>query len=61
MEEGFGGFSTQWNHVSENLPHNGSKFQPLFHTMETGFARFFHGVGNGGGGAVWASPYWDEI
>jgi hypothetical protein len=44
METSFPGFSTQWKHVSENFPHNGSMFRHVFHTMETCFAQRFHTV-----------------
>ena len=44
MEAGFGGFSTQWKRVSGFFSHNGSRFWALFHTMETCFTGFFHGV-----------------
>ena len=55
METCFGGFSTQWKRVSENFPHNGSRFRGFFHTMERCFGRVFHGVekaGRAGWGVV---------
>ncbi len=55
MEPCFRGFSTQWKRVSENLPHNGSRFRPLFHTMEACFPH--RGKPRSGEGAAPSAPF----